>query len=111
MSKAYSVCDLATSCDFCTGEIECVCPCHADPQCDGVTNVLDVVTVVNVAFRGALAVIDPSCPEHDPGGRTDVDCSGVTDVLDVVKTVNVAFRGADPVNMFCYPCGYVPPGP
>ncbi|HUU46786.1 MAG TPA: hypothetical protein VM118_13735, partial [Acidobacteriota bacterium] len=67
----------------------CKCACHADPQCDGVTNVLDVVQTVNVAFRGGSPVFDDDCPYE----RTDVDCSGYTNVLDVVKIVNVAFRG------------------
>jgi len=81
---------------------DCACDCHADPQCDGVTNVLDVVNTVNVAFRGAADITDPnaSCPLT----TTDVDCSGFTDVLDVVHVVNVAFRGGDPAVEFCDPC-------
>ncbi|HUU44417.1 MAG TPA: hypothetical protein VM118_01685, partial [Acidobacteriota bacterium] len=78
----------------------CICPCHADPECDGVTNVLDVVRAVNVAFRGAPAVFDPNCPYK----QTDVDCSGFTNVIDVVKFVNVAFRGGDPAVQYCDPC-------
>ena len=78
----------------------CTCDCHADPQCDGVTNVLDVVIVVNTAFRGAVSVSDPDCP----AAQTDVDCSGFTDVLDVVRVVNVAFRSKDPAAEFCDPC-------
>ncbi|HUU46245.1 MAG TPA: M64 family metallopeptidase [Acidobacteriota bacterium] len=78
----------------------CSCDCHADPECDGVTNVLDVVTVVNVAFRGAASISDPACPFD----RTDVDCSGFTNVLDVVRIVNVAFRSGDPELEFCGPC-------
>ncbi|HUU45041.1 MAG TPA: hypothetical protein VM118_04845 [Acidobacteriota bacterium] len=78
----------------------CQCPCHTDPQCDGVTNVLDVVHAVNVAFRGALPVFDDGCPYE----RTDVDCTGFTNVLDVVRMVNVAFRGALPATQFCDGC-------
>jgi len=78
----------------------CQCSCHADPQCDGVTNVLDVVQTVNVAFRGASPVFDDDCPKE----RTDVDCSGFTNVLDVVKIVNVAFRGGLPEVNFCNAC-------
>jgi hypothetical protein len=63
-------------------------------------DVLDVITTVNVAFRGEAAVIDPDCP-YD---RTDVNCSGSSEVIDVVKVVNVAFRGANAVTEFCAPC-------
>jgi hypothetical protein len=80
----------------------CACECHADPQCNGDTDVLDVVQSVNVAFRNAPDIIDPNplCPRV----TTDVDCDGDTDVIDVVKFVNVAFRNADPVAEFCDPC-------
>ncbi|HUU45737.1 MAG TPA: hypothetical protein VM118_08385 [Acidobacteriota bacterium] len=78
----------------------CACPCHGDPQCDGATDVLDVVNAVNVAFRGAAATTDPLCPYE----QTDVSCDGVTNVIDVVKFVNVAFRGGDPDEQFCHPC-------
>jgi hypothetical protein len=78
----------------------CICPCHADPQCDGNSDVLDVVAAVDVAFRSGLPSTDPECPNE----QTDVDCSGATDVLDVVRFVNVAFRNADPGTEFCDPC-------
>jgi hypothetical protein len=82
-------------------ECGCSCPCHGDPQCDGVRcTVQDVVHTVNVAFRGADAVIDVGCPRE----RTDVNCDGYASVQDVVKVVNVAFRGADPATDFCDPC-------
>ncbi|HUU45054.1 MAG TPA: right-handed parallel beta-helix repeat-containing protein [Acidobacteriota bacterium] len=80
----------------------CACACHADPQCDSATNVLDVVTAVNVAFRDATAEPDP-LPEC-PRVRADVDCDGDCDILDVVRIVNVAFRSADPATQFCDPC-------
>ena len=85
-----------------TTSVDCICDCFADPACDGMTNVVDVVMGVNVAFRGADPVEDPNplCPLDD----TDVDCSGFTNVIDVVKFVNVAFRGGDPETNFCDPC-------
>ena len=79
---------------------ECACPCHGDPQCEGETNVLDVVKAVNVAFRSNTPVTDPDCPNE----QTDVSCDGVTNVIDVVKFVNVAFRSGDPGIEFCQPC-------
>ena len=78
----------------------CDCPCHGDPQCDGVPNVLDVVKAVNVAFRGATPVQGPDCPYE----QTDVSCDGVTNVIDVVKMVNIAFRDGDSAVEFCDPC-------
>ncbi|HUU46619.1 MAG TPA: hypothetical protein VM118_12885, partial [Acidobacteriota bacterium] len=80
----------------------CSCACHGDPQCDSVTNVLDVVAAVDVAFRNVAPEPDPLA--QCPVARTDVDCSGFTNVLDVVHFVNVAFRGGDPGVEFCDPC-------
>ena len=90
-------------------EFVCECACHGDPaqnpspnECDGVTNVTDVVTIVNIAFRGASAVHDPlsTCP-YD---RSDVNCNGVVSVTDVVLMVNVTFRGQPVAEQFCNPC-------
>jgi hypothetical protein len=79
----------------------CSCPCAYDPQCDGViSDVLDVVSVINVAFRGQPAVQDPSCPKQ----RSDVDANGVTDVIDVTKVINVAFRGQPAASSYVNPC-------
>lgn len=80
----------------------CACDCHADPQCDGVIDVLDVVAAVNVAFRNGAVLTDPSslCPFP----RTDVNCDAVTNVFDVVSLVSVAFRSGDPAVEFCVPC-------
>ena len=81
--------------------VSCSCPCWADPVCDGVkSDVLDVVTCINVAFRGQVAPTDPGCLVE----RTDVDCSTATDVIDVVKIINVAFRGTNASTEFCNPC-------
>ena len=80
---------------------ECGCPCPADPSCDSVrSDVLDVVSVIGVAFRGVVAVTDPTCVRE----RSDVDCSGATDVLDVVRVVGVAFRGLSAATEYCNPC-------
>jgi len=52
---------------------------------DNIFDVLDVVALVNVAFRGL--------PEPCPPGIADVNCSGDIDILDVVLLVNHVFRG------------------
>ncbi|HUU45516.1 MAG TPA: VCBS repeat-containing protein [Acidobacteriota bacterium] len=95
-------CVYCDSTGHCPVNDPCFCACPADPVCDGVTNVLDVITAVDVAFRGAQ-------PPHDsfeqcPYALTDVTCNGFTDVLDVVHLVNVAFRSGDPAIEFCEPC-------
>ena len=76
------------------------CPCHGDPQCDGVPDVLDVVLIIGVAFRSDPVVYDPICDY----ARTDVTCDGITNVLDAVRMINVVFRGADASAQFCDPC-------
>ncbi|HUU46344.1 MAG TPA: hypothetical protein VM118_11495 [Acidobacteriota bacterium] len=100
---AGSQCVNCDSLGFCAfPDPDCYCSCLADPECDGLANVLDVVKAVDVAFRGASAEADPlaQCPYE----RTDADCSGDTDVLDVVRIVNVAFRSGDPATEYFEPC-------
>ncbi len=78
------------------------CGCHADDaSCDGVTDILDVVAIVNEAFRGFAAVTDPSCTHVS---RFDVDCDCAVTVTDVVAVINVAFRGMSAALIFCNPC-------
>ncbi|MEW5702720.1 MAG: S8 family serine peptidase [Candidatus Zixiibacteriota bacterium] len=79
------------------------CPCHADPECDGVASIQDVALVVNEAFRGASPLSDSGCPHVS---RCDVDCDCVVGLTDVVKMVDVAFRGGDPATTFCLPCAH-----
>ena len=80
----------------------CHCDCHADPECDGVTNIVDAVIIVDVAFRGGSPRPDPNpaCPFE----MTDVNCDGKTDILDVVTLIAVGFRGGNPAELFCDPC-------
>jgi choice-of-anchor B domain-containing protein len=79
----------------------CNCPCASDPACDGIlSNVADVVTTVDVAFRGVAGTTDVGCPFE----RTDLDASGATSVVDVVRVVNVAFRGGSTAANYVDPC-------
>jgi hypothetical protein len=90
--------------------IGCFCPNQGglapgipgDPSTgDGAVNVLDVVVLVNYAFRsGPLPARDATCSIN----RGDLNCDGVGNVLDVVVLVNVAFGGGDPTLEFCNPC-------
>jgi hypothetical protein len=82
-------------------EVVCTCPCQYDPLCDNiVSDVLDVVATISVAFRNGPAGTDPGCPHE----RSDVDADGVTTVLDVVKVVNVAFRNQSVAANYVDPC-------
>lgn len=56
-----------------------------DPNCDGVFNAQDVVTFVNIAFRGN--------PKSRCLGSDDINGDGVVNAQDVVLAVNVIFRG------------------
>lgn len=68
------------------------CPCWADPHCDGIlSDVLDVINLTNVAFRGVSSVTDQGCLVQ----RQDVNADGIVDILDVIRIVNVAFRAGD----------------
>ena len=83
-------------------EQPCGCLCHADPQCNGAADIVDVVSVIDVAIRGKSAEGDPSvtCPI----ARADVDCSGLPDIMDVIRVINVTWHAANPVIELCHPC-------
>ena len=81
-------------------EIRCDCSCHADPFCDGLTNIQDVVNLVDVAFRGE----DPGAQQFCPRLPQDVNCDGIIDIVDVISMIDVAFRNGDPDVIFCDPC-------
>ena len=79
----------------------CSCPCKFDPVCDGtMSDILDVVATVEVAFRSSSALVDPTCPS----ARSDVDGDGETTITDVVKVVNVAFRNQTVAANYVDPC-------
>jgi hypothetical protein len=101
VDPACQPCNADTSCE---PPPPCGCECHSDPNCDGVrSDVSDVVSTIEVAFRGKTLVPDPSV--YCPVERTDVDCDGSTNVIDVVLTVEVAFRAGDVASNYCSPCG------
>jgi len=98
-----SDCLLCDSIGVCyASSINCYCHCPADPDCDGLTDVFDVIAAVDVAFRSAPPNPDPypQCPRE----RTDTNCDGLTNVFDVVAFVDVAFRAGNPETVFCVPC-------
>jgi len=79
----------------------CACACVADPRCDGTADIVDVVAVINAAFRGGHATQDLNCSSS----REDVDCNGHADIIDVTRMISVALRGVDPSVLLCDPCG------
>ena len=83
-----------------TGEVlSCDCSCHGDPECDGESDVLDVVRSAGEAFRDEPPITDAACTHYS---RTDTDCDCSVDVLDVVRIVDRAFRN-NPAP-FCDAC-------
>ncbi len=90
----------------CSFPATCHCECHADPECDGATDMMDIVRTIARAFNADSTVFDTACLYHGPlaDGRTDVDCNGGTDIADVTRMIDVVLRGADPALRFCAPC-------
>jgi hypothetical protein len=86
---------LKTSYDY-----ECNCSCGADPACDGIWDVRDVVTVIDVAYRGLPIIKSGNCTYAD----SDVNCDGEVNALDVVLMIDVVFRGSPADGIFCDPC-------
>lgn len=97
----------------CAFPVSCHCDCHADPNCDSVLNIVDVILTIDRAFAAGSESNDSSCVVHGVlvDGRTDVDCSGYTDLADAVKMIDVALRGADRETKFCAPCTDTEQGP
>jgi len=77
----------------------CDCPHVGDLDTNSVIDILDVIAIVNSAFRGApVSPGDPFCPSAT---RADVNCDELVDILDVIALVNTAFRNID---SRCNPC-------
>lgn len=93
--------DACDNCPYYANPDQDGCSMHGDPDPNGVINILDVLSTVDIAFRGASALVDATCP-HGPAGRTDVNCDGVTNIVDVAIIIDVAFRGN--LSPFCNPC-------
>ena len=81
-SSCVSICMEGNGCIWdntiaeCESPSPCSCPCHADPDCDGIhSDVRAVVGTVDAAFRGSVPAADSSCPWE----RTDVNCEDDND--------------------------------
>jgi hypothetical protein len=97
-----SECHNCDSLGRCHEPTSCPCTCHADPNCDKSTDVLDVVQTINIAFRGAASIPDPAieCTCQPP----DVNCDGIINILDVMTMIDVAFRGMQFPKVSCNGC-------
>jgi hypothetical protein len=73
------------------------CPWFSDPNQDCVTDVFDVIMLIDIVFRGWPPVSDPSCPVP----RGDLYCDGFIDVMDIITMIDVVFSGAP---ILCDPC-------
>jgi hypothetical protein len=62
-----------------------------DINFDCTLNIVDVVGMIEVAFRGGAFPTPP--------GRAEMHCNPPTDITDVVRLIDVVFRGGVP------PCG------
>jgi phosphodiesterase/alkaline phosphatase D-like protein len=84
--------------------LPCDCSRHGDVTgFDGTIDVLDVVGLIDHAFRGGPAAArDLNCPHLNRG---DLNCDAFNDILDVVAMVNLVFRNGLPV---CDPCACPP---
>jgi hypothetical protein len=67
----------------------CFCPSQSDVTGDGVTDVFDVIGVIDRVFNGAVAIQDPVCPVE----RADADGNGIPDVFDVIYVIEYTFSG------------------
>lgn len=77
----------------------CDCPFIGDLDTNSQIDVLDVVAMINVAFRnGVFPPGDPYCPNWT---RAEMNCDGQIDILDVVAIINTAFRNTE---SRCNPC-------
>jgi len=78
----------------------CDCSSAGDCNGDGSINPIDVVYLVNYAFKGGPAPFaDAQCPMIN---RADWNCDDAINLLDIVKIVNYVFRYPAPGP--CDPC-------
>ena len=86
--------------------IDSACHCYCSGNPHGCTNseidIIDVLKVINVAFREQPDIPDlsPTCPYSD----TDINCDGLTSILNLTGIIQVAFSGEVPSSVFCNPC-------
>jgi hypothetical protein len=70
------------------GEIRIISGVFGDLDASGAIDIVDVILVINCAFRNDC----PPCGSEE----TDLNCDGGTSILDVVTAVNHVFRAGPP---------------
>ena len=71
------------------GQDACNCPFPGEPSGDGVTDILDVVYILDAIFNLGPVFWDPDCPKS----RNDWNADGILDVRDVVDATDYIFMG------------------
>jgi len=83
-------------------DVACYCECGfpGDMDCNGMSNPVDVVYLVNFVYKSLNALCPPAgCPY--PIG--DVDCSGLVNPVDVVYLVNAVYKSQNALCDGCNP--------
>jgi hypothetical protein len=79
----------------------CDCPHQADYDADFFITPLDLASMIDILFAGALDIQDPTCPAT----RSDFDCDGFATPLDLAAMIDYLFiSGPGP----CDPCDCIP---
>lgn len=77
----------------------CDCRREGDVVPDSVSDVFDIIEMIDYAFSGGTQPPrDSNCPHVDRG---DVNCDGIDDVFDVMGLIDYTFSGGTPP---CNPC-------
>ncbi|MBI5869259.1 MAG: S8 family serine peptidase [candidate division Zixibacteria bacterium] len=77
----------------------CDCSHQGDINNDGITDVFDIMALIDIAFAGAPpAPTDPTCPVAT---RADLNCDTTIDVFDVIYAITSTFSGGPAP---CNPC-------
>ncbi len=77
----------------------CDCSHQGDINNDAMTDVFDIIALIDIAFAGAPpAPTDPACPVAT---RADLNCDASIDVFDVIYAITSVFSGGPAP---CNPC-------
>jgi hypothetical protein len=78
--------------------IPCICPYQCDFDQDSFLTSLDLSSMIDILFVGALDVQDPYCPSP----RADYDCDGFSTAADLAGLIDLLFVSGpgpgDPCN-------------
>lgn len=78
-------------------EIACNCPYQGDPTMDGLSDVFDVINIINVVFDASPYPIHPPCRYP----YQDMNCDCVLDVFDIIHAIDYIFSNGQPPCDLC----------